>query len=895
MTEKKKYDVGILGVWMGCNYGSIMTYYALNRVIGSMGYSVLMVDKMLPASSNGDVEHQMTHSRRFANEHYHIAPALKLADYGKLNELCDAFVIGSDQCWNYGISKSAGKSFYLDFVNDQKKKIAYATSFGHGIDFAPEPERAVISRLMKRFDAISLREDDGVRLCRDVYGVDSVQVLDPVFLVDADQVYKPLAEKSSHREEEPFIAAYILDPTPEKREALLHVSEKLGGIKIINLLDGLPWKFEENRRKMNLPNCIENLQVEDWLYYLSHAQFVITDSCHGASFAMIFRKNFIPITNKTRGFSRFRSLVDLFGFRERLVTDVNRILTDDSLLVPMDYAKIDAIMVPERIRSTAWLKSALLGKNVIEYNGKYFDATVATKLDARYCTGCSACVNVCPVKTVSLQPDAHGYYRRQVDFDRCMNCGLCAKICPAIKLPENKNAARPELFEFIAADEATLYHSSSGGIFPVMAKEAFRRQGAVSGVAWAEDFTAKNIVIDDIEDLPKLQKSKYLQSYPGTIFTEVKKRLEQGQFVLFTGTPCQVAGLRAFLRKDYDNLLAVDILCSNAPSAGFFKKYLEDCYPDGVQSYQFRYKVPQYGWDCYTVRITDKDGKEQVLHGSKQDEYQRVYHSHVMCSVHCEHCRYQSVPRFGDITIGDFWGIKQKDPSVDIGQGVSCILCNNEKGKAFLRSLPKKEIGVMKKVPLEWLGKNGAALFNSTNYASPKRDAFYEAILNKPFSQAVNYALKPNHGIYPLAGSRLLLQCGANGTHFSFDRQVWEEHIINDHTVLVTRPVRPEIGNYAIIPLNDCLSSKRSYVLKMRFMLRTQAGVYNFHIKDSGSRLFQVIYSHRVEPKNFGKWIEKEIVFTPDAGFYDEFMLGAAQLVGEDAYLAFDSIVITEQ
>lgn len=356
---EKKYDIGILGVWMGCNYGSIMTYYALNQTVSSLGYSVLMIDKMLPANSNGDIEHKMTHSRRFAYEHYDIAPALKLSDYARLNDMCDGFIIGSDQCWNYGISKSAGKSFYLDFAADDKKKIAYATSFGHGIDFAPDDERVAISKLMKRFDGISLREDDGVTLCRDIYGVNSVQVLDPVFLVDPEKVYKPLIEKSSHKEEEPFIAAYILDPTPEKRAALLHVSEKLGGIKIINLLDGLPWTFEENRNKMDLPNCIENLQVEDWLYYLSHSQFVVTDSCHGASFALIFKKNFISITNKRRGFSRFRSLADLFGFRERLVTDVDRILTDDSLLEPIDYNKIDEIMARESKRSIEWLESVL--------------------------------------------------------------------------------------------------------------------------------------------------------------------------------------------------------------------------------------------------------------------------------------------------------------------------------------------------------------------------------------------------------------------------------------------------------------------------------------------------------------------------------------------------------
>lgn len=366
----KKYDVGVLGVWTGCNYGSIMTYYALNNVIKSLGYSVLMVDKMSTNANQSDVEHKMTHSRRFAEEHYDISPSLKMDEFYKLNDLCDTFILGSDQLWNYGISKNFGKLFYLSFANSEKKKIAYATSFGHSVDFAPDEERTVISSYMKRFDAISLREDDGVKICKDIYGVDSTQVLDPVFLVDPDTVYKPLAEKSTHRETEPFIAAYILDPTPEKKQALLHVSEKLGGIKIINLLDGLFWNFDQNKKKMDMDNCIENLQVEDWLYYLSNAQFVVTDSCHGASFAMIFKKNFIAITNKRRGFSRFNSLAKLFNFKDRLVTDVNRIMTDDSLLEPIDYSAIDEIMNKEAERSLNWLKDALETKKVVKEEEK---------------------------------------------------------------------------------------------------------------------------------------------------------------------------------------------------------------------------------------------------------------------------------------------------------------------------------------------------------------------------------------------------------------------------------------------------------------------------------------------------------------------------------------------
>ena len=180
--QQKHYDVGIFGVWSGCNYGSIATYYALNQIMSSMGNAVLMIDK--PILSDSDVELKETHSRRFGREHYNISKQYRLDQMHLLNQQCDAFLIGSDQVWNYGISKNFGKAFYLDFAEEDKKKIAYAVSFGHGVDFAPEDERKVIAEYMSRFEGIATREADGVRLCRDFYGIRAEQVLDPVFVAD---------------------------------------------------------------------------------------------------------------------------------------------------------------------------------------------------------------------------------------------------------------------------------------------------------------------------------------------------------------------------------------------------------------------------------------------------------------------------------------------------------------------------------------------------------------------------------------------------------------------------------------------------------------------------------------------------------------------------------------
>lgn len=367
---------------------------------------------------------------------------------------------------------------------------------------------------------------------------------------------------------------------------------------------------------------------------------------------------------------------------------------------------------------------------------------VSESIPIDVCCGCSACVSICPTGAVSLSPDQWGYYRRMVDGKLCIQCGLCTGLCPADHLPKNDNNTEPECYEFISSRDDILLRSSSGGIFTVLANLVLDQGGIVVGAAWKDDFSVEHIIVDNKNDLWKLQKSKYLQSFVGTCFQRVKEILITGRPVLFTGTPCQVTGLRAYLGKDYDNLLAVDILCGNAPSAGFFKKYLDSSFPDGISAYEFRHKSSRLRWDSIHVQITKKDGTKLTRSGPREDDYQRVYHNHAMCAPHCENCRYQSLPRIGDISIGDFWWIKKHDPDLDTFKGVSLVLCNNEKGRNWFNSIPEACSRVKKQVPLEWMGGNGHSLKGSKNWCSPHRDEFYDAILKMPFKEAVDYALR---------------------------------------------------------------------------------------------------------------------------------------------------------
>lgn len=357
----EKYDVAIFGVWWGSNYGSIMTYYSLYYVIESLGFRTIMIDR---PGYKPDNPLFSTHARRFAKENYNaISPVYEFSELGKLNDHVDTFLMGSDQVWNYGISKYYKGGFFLNFAADDKKKISYAASFGHHYFSGPQEAIEEAGRLLARFDHISVREKDGVKILKNTFGIKGTKVLDPVFLPEK-KIYDDFALKSRRVEKEAFLTAYILDPTPEKKEALLYMAEKKGiNLKII--LDGFKSKFDGNKKKMNLDEYVLNdIEVEEWLYYIKNCNYFITDSCHGASFAILYEKPFICIGNESRGMSRFESLFGMTGLMNRLVMDPKEIITNDNLLQDIDYKPVMKIIEKERQRSLKWLKNALLSEKI---------------------------------------------------------------------------------------------------------------------------------------------------------------------------------------------------------------------------------------------------------------------------------------------------------------------------------------------------------------------------------------------------------------------------------------------------------------------------------------------------------------------------------------------------
>ena len=921
--------LGVIGVWFGENYGSVLTYWALQQTLRSLGHDICMIRK--PWRNSSDPEVKGNHALEFADSHFPwISPSLHLAEFGSLNNALDGFVVGSDQVWNYGISKQFGHSFYLDFADTTKLKLSYASSFGHPVDFAPPEEQKLIARLLKRFDGISVREASGVNLAKKVYGADAVQVLDPVMLPSRTD-YDDLMAESDWQPDGPYILSYVLDPTPEKVALLTEVSNRLK-LPLVNVLDGRGNRAA-NREALGMP-VLEDVNAIKFLQAFRNSSFVVTDSFHGTSFSILFSKPFITLPNRARGVTRFDSLLTLTGLRDRAVYNLQSEMDLDALVSDIDYQPVEDVLAREREKSLLWLTSALghapkqasvlpdpdllpmpavplpyssaflveapkIARQLVKAHSGEKGWRPAKGVETAYvpatlslnplCNGCMACLNACPFDAVRVAQDDYGYYRPQIHATNCTDCGLCVRVCPAIVPPAKTNSGEPDCYSFQTTDQQLLQASTSGGVFTLLASHMIDQAGAVVGAVW-DGVKVRHQTVEQVEDLPRLQKSKYLQSDVGNSFIDVRDRLKRGQPVLFSGLPCQVAGLLAFLKKPPKSLLTVDLLCGNAPSSAFFRSYVRETFGD-IGAFQFRHKGSTFSGP-HTVQATYPDGQKKVL-SARQDAYQRMYHPHTLCPLHCENCQYQSLPRYGDITIGDFWGLSKRDLECETRNGMSLILTNNTNGAEFMKSALGDQIGLLTSRPLKWIGKNGFALPSAVPWAGPLRDAFYRAWRDtRVFTESIP-AGDPTPTPPGSVSSNYPIQLSyrAQSGGFSFDPEHWLQSVTDQGTRLSPKPGFSRRGIQATMTLGSPLKEGRVHRLCVEFEILTETHVINFHVKNSRTGAFQVVLPCTIIPSQVQS-LTVHGAFTPKAEGYDQFMIGAVHIRGNNAYVLVKSVII---
>ena len=354
--NKPRKDVAILGMWMTCNYGAVFTTHALYRVIESMGLDPILLD--VSVGNDARYRDENTVFRRFiATEKLQKSPYIDVSQLSEWNDKADTFLVGSDQVWRYEYMRESVSAFFLNFVQGGKRRIAYGSSFGIETAEYPAEVMAEAAACLQCFDGVSSREQSGINILRNQFSVDSTFVLDPVFLRSAED-WSSSAARAERKPTGKYVLSYILDPTPDKRAMLLHLKER-EELPLINMVDA-QFDFEGKKAALNLPDVIENLTLEEWLYHVMHCSHFITDSFHGVCFALIFNKPFTCIANAKRGYPRFTSLLELTGQMGRMVPEhaVPGMLDNMS---DTDWVQVNRALDAEKLQSLQWLRDALFG------------------------------------------------------------------------------------------------------------------------------------------------------------------------------------------------------------------------------------------------------------------------------------------------------------------------------------------------------------------------------------------------------------------------------------------------------------------------------------------------------------------------------------------------------
>lgn len=304
--------------------------------------------------------------------------------------------------------------------------------------------------------------------------------------------------------------------------------------------------------------------------------------------------------------------------------------------------------------------------------------------DKSTCCGCGACVQKCPKHCISMRYDMEGFLYPRVDSSECIGCGLCEKVCPI----QNPFEPKSVLESRVAVNKKDVrIESSSGGVFFALAEYVLGKKGVVFGARFDEEWQVRIDYTESLDGVDSFLGSKYVQAFTADSFSKCENFLKQGRFVLYSGTPCQIAGLKHFLRKDYDNLLTCDVICHGSPSPGVWAKYLEEEAGElsNIKHIQFRNK--QNGWKRFNFAITFKNERPNLIEYHRDNIYMRAFLSNMILRPSCYHCKAKEGCSRSDFSLADYWKVELIHPDMDDNLGTSLLLVNSSKGLNCIKLL----------------------------------------------------------------------------------------------------------------------------------------------------------------------------------------------------------------
>lgn len=347
-----RWDVGIVGWWFASNYGSALTYYVLAKSIEKTGKSIIFIP--VPQLNGKDWDSDTQIVEEFMSKHFKIANKRDYKHLNEMNRFCDSFLLGSDQMWTESTTELVGYSFFLDFVDKEKKKVACATSFGASHFNTDLKMRYTARDYLKQFDAISVREESGVEICHKAFGINAEQIIDPIFW-EGKTIFDQLVDSETENElPEHYLLCYILDPDEEKKKFVKYIAEK-NKLTILSVL-GMK-EYNINKDCWHIGQLVEKPAIEEFVLLVKKCDFLITDSHHGTCMGIIYEKNYFALGNKKRGIDRFLTVAEKLGTQNRVVTqpfDYDRVNTVSKI----DYKQVRFKLEQEILRAKEWLKKA---------------------------------------------------------------------------------------------------------------------------------------------------------------------------------------------------------------------------------------------------------------------------------------------------------------------------------------------------------------------------------------------------------------------------------------------------------------------------------------------------------------------------------------------------------
>ena len=470
--------------------------------------------------------------------------------------------------------------------------------------------------------------------------------------------------------------------------------------------------------------------------YISQLSYLICARTHAsiAAYSHHIPTLVIGYSVKSRGIA-----TDLFGSDEHFVIPVEAIENETDILRGFEWLvenKTEIKTCYDRVIDAYKSSVKISVDKVLEVlkTGVQQQADVLKLSDKKACCGCSACAGICPQKAINMFKDHEGFLYPEIDQERCIHCGKCVQVCPMQRNQELKSL--PVAIGAYNKEEHIRKEASSGGLFYLLAKEILDDGGVVFGAAWNDRFECTHQYAETAEALHKFCGSKYVQSQMEGVYPNVKAFLESGRKVYFSGTPCQIKGLKCYLKKEYPNLWTQDFICHGVPSNESFKQYLKTVGNiDEIEQISFRNK--ETGWNNYTMEVDFKNGHLQEIFN--KNIFFKAFLNDFILRPSCYECRCRGVFREADITLADYWGVQSLEPELFDNLGTSLLLMNSQKGQMLFDRI--RDQLIYKKTPM-----NAALAANPSAWRDPEmgfeRFVFFERYKNENFDQLIKSLLK---------------------------------------------------------------------------------------------------------------------------------------------------------